>query len=228
MSRPLFIVPEHEFEAQPGLPEPLPKGEVLLWQGSPEWRTLAVQAFHVRKLAVYFAIILLLRTLFVLSEGGNVVELAISLAILTPLAGISVGLMAFMAWLTARTSMYTITDQRIVMRIGIVLSVTFNLPFKSLDSVGLKRFTDGTGDLALTIGAKDHIAYLHLWPHARPWKFAKPEPMLRSIAEVATVANTLSQAMKAAAGGVAITIKQTQAPAAEANGQQRDGWATAA
>jgi hypothetical protein len=170
----------------------------------------------------------LLRTLFVLSEGGNVVELAISLAILTPLAGISVGLMAFMAWLTARTSMYTITDQRIVMRIGIVLSVTFNLPFKSLDSVGLKRFTDGTGDLALTIGAKDHIAYLHLWPHARPWKFAKPEPMLRSIAEVATVANTLSQAMKAAAGGVAITIKQTQAPAAEANGQQRDGWATAA
>jgi hypothetical protein len=227
MSRQLFIVPEHEFEAQPGLPEALPRGEVLLWQGAPDWRTLAVHAFHIRKLAVYFAIILVLRTAFALAEGSNLGDLAISLAILTPLAGISIGLMTLMAWLTARTTMYTITNQRIVMRIGIVLSVTFNLPFKSLDSVGIKRFANGAGDLVTSIGATDRIAYLHLWPHARPWKFAKPEPMLRAILDVATVANTLSQAMKAASGGVAIAVGEEQISTHQAN-NQGENWATAA
>ncbi|MEY3475503.1 MAG: hypothetical protein RL087_1961, partial [Pseudomonadota bacterium] len=29
---------EHEFEAAPGLPAPLPVGERILWQGAPQWR----------------------------------------------------------------------------------------------------------------------------------------------------------------------------------------------
>ena len=52
---------EHEFEAAPGLPEPLPAGERILWQGAPDWRALAVHVFHVRKLAAYFAGILRVR-----------------------------------------------------------------------------------------------------------------------------------------------------------------------
>ena len=47
---------EHEFEAAHGLPEPLPRGEHILWQGSPDWRTLAVQVMHVRTQAFYFAV----------------------------------------------------------------------------------------------------------------------------------------------------------------------------
>ena len=54
---------EHEFEAAPGLPEPLPRGERLLWQGRPDWRQLALHAFHVRKLAFYFAFMLLVQLL---------------------------------------------------------------------------------------------------------------------------------------------------------------------
>ena len=29
---------EHEFEPVPGLPETLPEGESMLWQGKPGWR----------------------------------------------------------------------------------------------------------------------------------------------------------------------------------------------
>lgn len=207
MTRQLFIVPEHEFEAAHGLPEALPSGEVIRWQGAPRWQTLAIEAFHVRKLAIYFAIILALRGAFALGDGATAVEAIVSVLGLVPLAATALGLMSLMAWLTARTTVYTITNQRIVMRIGIVLSVTFNLPFTSLDSVGLKQFRNGAGDLPLTIGSKDHIAYLHLWPHARPWCFANAEPMLRSIANVAEVANVLTQAMAEASGGVAIPVQ---------------------
>ena len=49
---------EHEFEAELGLPEPLPKGERMLWQGSPEWRILARDALHTRQLSIYFAVLL--------------------------------------------------------------------------------------------------------------------------------------------------------------------------
>ena len=45
MSKQLFIVPEHEFEPVHGLPEKLPAGEKILWQGSPDWKTLANEAF---------------------------------------------------------------------------------------------------------------------------------------------------------------------------------------
>ena len=45
---------EHDFEPIRGLPGPLPEGETILWQGAPDWRVLAVQAFHVRAVAIYF------------------------------------------------------------------------------------------------------------------------------------------------------------------------------
>ena len=59
---------EHEFEAAPGLPERLPAGERILWQGAPDWRALALHAFHVRKLAIYFAAMMGLQALYQLGQ----------------------------------------------------------------------------------------------------------------------------------------------------------------
>jgi Bacterial PH domain len=229
MTRQLFIVPEHEFEASHGLPEALPAGEEIRWQGAPHWQTLAIEAFHVRKLAIYFGVILALRGTFAIADGAGASEATISVLGLMPLAAVALALLGLIAWLTARTAVYTITNQRVVMRIGIVLSVTFNLPFKSLDAVGIKQFRNGTGDLPLTIGSRDSIAYLHLWPHARPWRFAKAEPMLRSISNVTEVANILTKAMAEATGGVALPVAFTTAaesPSCQA-GNGNNGLATA-
>ena len=49
---------EHEFEAAHGLPEQLPAGEKIIWQGSPDWVTLAVKVMHLRTIAIYFAAML--------------------------------------------------------------------------------------------------------------------------------------------------------------------------
>ena len=38
-----------------GILEP---GERILWQGVPDWRLLAIQVFHVRAIAIYFAVLL--------------------------------------------------------------------------------------------------------------------------------------------------------------------------
>ena len=50
---------EHEFEPQHGLPERLPGDERIVWQGAPDPGVLARRAFHLRKLALYFGLLLM-------------------------------------------------------------------------------------------------------------------------------------------------------------------------
>jgi len=191
---------EHEFEAQPGLPEALPRGETLLWQGSPDWKTLAIRAFHVRKLALYFGALLVLRAAFAYNDGAPLIDaLRTTLAPLV-LAALALGLVALMAWLSARSSVYTVTDKRVVMRIGIVLTLTFNIPFKRIAAAGLHLDAHGHGDIPLTLLEPDHIAWLHLWPHARPWRVKRPEPMLRCVPQAEHVARLLAQAWSQGTG----------------------------
>jgi hypothetical protein len=191
---------EHEFEPQKGLPEALPGDEKLLWQGSPDWRMLARRAFHVRKLTLYFAAMVLMRAGFVFNDTASVpAALRSSLGPLA-LAVIALGLVLLMARLSARSTVYTLTDKRVVMRIGIVLTLTFNIPYRRIASAGLHLDARSTGDLPLTLLPPDHIAYLHLWPHARPWHLARPEPMLRSLPEATLVARLLTQAWSRATG----------------------------
>jgi Bacterial PH domain len=189
---------EHEFEPQYGLPETLPADEKLLWQGSPDARAMALRVFHVRKTAVYFSVILALRAVMVLYGGGSIAEAGVALAWLLPLVLFAIGMLWLIAYLSARSTVYTLTDKRVVMRIGIVLTLTFNLPYRSIAAAGVKAGADEIGDITLTLNGKDKIAYVHLWPHARPWRVAQPEPMLRCINEVPHVAALLTQAWSAA------------------------------
>jgi hypothetical protein len=194
---------EHELEPQFGLPEPLPAAERILWQGSPDWRGLALRVFHVRKLAVYFAVILALRGLFLMSDGMPAGEAMIDLLWLAPVPLLALSILAALAWLTSRTTVYTLTDKRLVMRIGIVLTLTYNLPLRALRNADLRLDRDGTGDITVRIPDADHIAYLNLWPHARPWHLKHPEPMLRSVPDAAGLARALVDAWSAATGTAA-------------------------
>ena len=205
---------EHEFEAAHGLPEHLPRGERILWQGAPDWRALAVQAFHVRAIAVYFAILLAWRAANVLYDGGGALQALGSVMLLAPLALLALGLLALLAWLSARTTVYTLTNRRLVMRIGIVLSITFNLPLRQVESAGLRPLADGHGDIALTLVPGERIAYLHLWPHVRPWQLKRTQPMLRCVPDATRVGQLLS---RAAADVAAVSTAPANGPAAPAD-----------
>ncbi len=204
---------EHEFEAAPGLPEPLPQGERLLWQGSPDWRTLAIHAFHVRKLAIYFASMMVLQWLYLLGdEKGSVLS---PLLISAVLATVALGLLALTAWFSAKTTVYTLTDRRILMRIGIVLTLTFNLPLRKLAAAAIRPQAGGHGDIALTLSGSDRIAWLNLWPHARPWLLKQPQPSLRCVSGAQKVGELILQAWSAQntdAMAIVGTPAQTPAP----------------
>lgn len=193
------------------LPEALPGGERILWQGAPDWTSLYRRAFHSRTLMVYFSALLALRGANVIWGGGTAVEAAIAMLWLLPAAVFALAVLALVAWLNARATWYTVTDHRVVMRLGVVLEITFNFPFKVIDTAGLRLHADGTGDITLTFMEGEQIAYAHLWPHARPWRFRRTEPMLRCIPEAAKVAELLARAMVANTGGAALPFRTNAA-----------------
>ncbi len=192
-----------------GLPDHLPAGERMLWQGRPAAWPLTVHALRFHWVAGYFAVLLAWRFVAFLSDGAGVVQAARDAAWIAPLAAAALGLLALLGWASARSARYTVTDRRVVMRVGIALSVTINLPYRVIDGASVRRNRDGSGDIAFQLEPGTRAAYLVLWPHARAFRYARPEPMLRAIPDVDAVAAKVSAALGATSAGVA------RAPAAE-------------
>jgi hypothetical protein len=188
---------EHEHEPIPGLPAELPEGESLLWQGAPAWRALARRAFHVWQVAAYF-VILLGWSAWHAADTGELAGLPRTALVLAVLAVAAMAVLMVIAWLTQRTTVYTITSRRVVIRFGIALPMTINLPFRQVVGAGLRLHADGTGDLPIALTEKAKIAFPILWPHVRPWRLVRPEPMLRCVPEAAQVGQILARALAAA------------------------------
>jgi hypothetical protein len=191
---------EHEHEPVPGLPERLPEGERLLWRGSPDWRVLALKTFHVRKVAIYFAVLSAWRVGVVLSDGRSAGEALVAGAFVALLGAVAAGVLTTLAWLYGRSTIYTITDRRVVLRFGVALPMALNIPFKAIGAAAVARQARGTADIPLTLNDGTRIAYLHLWPNVRPWRFAQPQPMLSAVPEGARVAEILGRALQEAYG----------------------------
>lgn len=196
-----------------GLPGPLPAGERILWQGSPTTAGLLVRVFHARLVIAWFAVCALA---FGLAAGSPAAALAKVGPTLLIGAG-AVALLWLLAWLTHCTTLYTVTNRRIVLQAGIALPVTHNLPFAQLDSAALRAFTDGSGDLPLQLRPGLRIAYLQLWPHARPWRLTRTEPMLRSVPQADVVAAILARALEAHAAGATLPVRVARLPRADEN-----------
>jgi len=189
-----------DFEPVRGLPALLPAGEQLLWQGSPEWRSLAIRAYHVRKIAIYFLLLVLWRIEVGISAGHTPSAIATSCLFLVGLGSIATGVLSLLAYCNARSTVYSITSQRVLLRHGIAVPLTMNVPYALIDKAALKSSPNGTGDIVLTLSRRERVGYLITWPHVRPGRFSRPEPSFRALADAAGVAHILGAALAAQAG----------------------------
>ena len=180
-------IPEHTTEPVPGLPAELPPGEQILWQGKPDFWGFAIRVFHVRKVALYFGLLWLL-TLVAAPEFLARVDLIM-------LAMIGVAMLLGLSALLHRSTLYTITNRRVVMRFGVALPIALNLPFEQIQTADIKDYGK-TGDLLLTVDNTQGTQpnYFVMWPHARPWHVFNVKPMLRCVPNAVQVAETLSEA----------------------------------
>lgn len=208
---------EYDHEPIRGLPGDLPKGESILWQGSPDWRTFLRTALFSRWIIGYFALMAVL-ALSNGSVGGMVASMVA--AVLT------IGLLAGFAVLVAKTTVYTLTNARLVLRIGVALNKCINLPLHLIGSAQLRGHAAGHGDIALQLTGRHGLGYAMLWPHARPLRISKVEPMLRAVPDAQNVAAMLTDACNAVVPNVA--GETDKAVVQQANGLPTPGLEEAA
>lgn len=159
--------------------------ECVLWKGRPSVPVLTRTAFHLGSYAVYMAAMVLLAIAF-----GNT-DSAVFLAGAGLFGGIVIQLIA---WRSARTTLYILTDARLILRIGMAVETRINIPLKHIEAASLNMHGREHGDVAVELGGERLLGYLLLWPHARPWRFARPQPMLRAIPDAQGFAKLLAEA----------------------------------
>jgi len=186
-------------EAPQGLPGKLPEGEQLLWQGVPDWRTVAQRVFHVRGLALYFGAIAAWSLASGLMGGAPALEVAVDTGKVVGAGMVPILFLTLYSWGVGRSTVYSITNKRVVLQMGLVVPMTINVPFSKIESASMRDGKAGNGDICLALRKGDRLAWFMLWPHARPWRMAVAEPSLRAIPDVAHVGQVLGRALAASA-----------------------------
>jgi hypothetical protein len=215
---------KHSDEMEPvyGLPAELPDGERILWQGAPNWRSLAKAAMKIHWLALYFAGLVVVRLSLAFARG-ELGSASFELLQMIGLFLLCLGLVALFAWLHARATVYTITTRRVVMRFGVVFSMAWNLPFKRLAAADLVVRDDDDGDIALELTKGERVRRLYFWPHVAPGRYFKPaRPALRAIAEPNAVAGCLKDAVVRYAAEQSVAIAGGPRAVANDNGPTVD------
>jgi hypothetical protein len=188
---------DFDFETRPGIPAPLPAGEEILWQGSPNTAALAREAYKIRWITGYLVVIAVWRAGAAWADGGAGIALATLIPYLV-LAAAGWAVIRALAWAQARASIYTITSARAILRIGAALPVTYTVPFTCVETASVAvSATDGTGTLALQTKGNMRLSWAVLWPHVRPGFLRLPQPAFRCIPDAARVARILADAAQA-------------------------------
>ena len=164
-----------------GTPAP---DEKVLWKGRPSVGLLARTAFHTRTLGLYMGALAVISLATgradaaAVAAGGGIVLIA---------------LLYFLAWLSARSTLYILTDVRLIMRIGMAIETRINVPLKQVKAAHFRDRGKGHGDIALELNGERLLGYVLLWPHVRPRRYAHPQPMLRAVPEAAALAQLIAE-----------------------------------
>jgi len=205
---------DYHVEPIPGLPERLPQGERLLWQGRPDTWELARASMNIHWVIGWFAALSIWRGVMVTLDLGLAPGLVAASWFVLLGAG-AAGLILAAAWIFARSTVYTITSERVVMRIGAALTVTLNLPFRWIARADMMAGKSGNGSIFLDLKGETKVSYLVCWPHIRPWHITRTQPALRAIPDVHRVAGILGAAAEARVAEVAADIAAADPIAAE-------------
>lgn len=158
--------------------------ERVLWKGRPNLGMLARTAFHTRTLGLYMT------ALIVIALVSGRTEAAIVAAVL---GAALLAILYTLAWLSTRSTLYILTDARLIMRIGMAIETRINIPLKQVTAAHLRSRSNGHGDIAFELAGDRLLGVVLLWPHLRPWHYNRPQPMLRAVPDAAALAQKIAE-----------------------------------
>ena len=181
-----------------GMPGPMPPGERILWQGAPCWRSLAARMCHIRTVSLYWGVVVAGTAAASAYKGATLSQTLLTLAPMLIAAAAVLAILLAVAFVTARTTEYTLTNRRIVMNIGVALTATLAIPHRGIRQVAVAVNKDQTGDLPIETKPGYEVTYRRVWPHARLWHLRQAQPMLRSVPQAGALAALLARTLATA------------------------------
>ncbi|MFK8042021.1 photosynthetic complex putative assembly protein PuhB [Congregibacter sp.] len=185
-------VTEYEDEPIRGLPGYLPSDETLVWQGEPDFKVMARRVFHLRTVSIYFAVLIVVHLAVQATGNASLSDVILGSTWMLGLGMLAIGILALLAYAYARTTIYTLTDKRLVLRFGVAMPMMVNIPLNIVSAADMCRYADGSGDIVLSLDQKKRLSYMMLWPNVRSWRVNPTQPALRSIANVEELAESLA------------------------------------
>ena len=174
---------EYEDEPVEGLPEHLPEGETVIWQGRPTAAAMGKRVFHIRHLTLYFGLLIAGHTVYRLMEGVSAAQVMGTLVWQSGLAATVLVLLTWLARAYAKSILYTLTSERLVIRSGVALPMMANIPIEQITAADMRVYRDGTGDILLKPDQDRKLYWVLLWPNVSAWYSRPIRPLLRGLAE---------------------------------------------
>jgi hypothetical protein len=171
-------------------------GEALIWRGRPCWRPIARTAFHIRGILFYCCVLLFANAVAARLQHLSTAKALVGEEPIVILGALALAVTALVAWGTARSTLYTITNQRVVMQYGLAVAATLALPMRLIASVAVSDAA--VADVVIRLKPGEKIAFVKLWPHVRPWRLTRAEPMLLALPDAAEAGRLLATTVAAA------------------------------
>ena len=201
-------------------------GERVLWRGGPGWRAVMRDVLHVRIVMGYFAAILLWGFAADRADGWGPLDTLWRGAPVLAAALAMSGACALFAWAISRTTTYELTTERCILHYGVALTASLSIPLRRIATVGVHVRSDGAGDILLAPKPGARLRYVKLWPHARPWRWSRAEPMLRGIPNAVALGQAISEAIADIAPGIVHAAPGT--PVQPAGAVPKPSWSAVA
>jgi len=175
----------------------LPEGERVLWSGAPDQKALARYFLRERWVLAFVAASFALGATEALQHSVGAVPRLIGVATLSAvLATIAIVSIRVLAWQMAKSSKYVITNKRVYFNIGIVLRADANVPFSSVENIDLRRRSDGSADLMVTLTDEQEIPWLLLFPHMTWRGSRRGRPTFRALRDPQRAADAVVTALR--------------------------------
>ena len=179
-----------KFEAPKNILDAIPNGESILWKGRPSLWGFSWNLFGLKWITLYLSILSIVSVARFFASDFYTAFYVDFLPFF--LSGIfaSIILICLAATQTYST-VYIITENRVIIKTGAALSFLISMPFKKIKEVNLQKRGASIGTISFELLSEKRVPYISCWPSVRPWKFKGTQPAFSCIGSVDEVATIL-------------------------------------
>ena len=179
-----------KFEAPKNILDAIPNGESILWKGRPSLWGFSWNLFGLKWITLYLSMLSIVSVArFFASDFYTAFYVDFLPFFLSGIFAsiILIGLAATQTYSTV----YIITENRVIIKTGAALSFLISMPFKKIKEVNLQKRGASIGTISFELLSEKRVPYISCWPSVRPWKFKRTQPAFSCVGSVDEVATIL-------------------------------------